>query len=100
MPAGGLLRCEISRLRVCYNQGKKQAGYLAERKIKMATDREMKANKEEKLFDLLMARRLLKKGKIKEAEDYLETAEERTHSGMTVEEIETVSARVDRAIKV
>jgi hypothetical protein len=65
----------------------------------MATDREMKAYKEEKLFDLLMAKRLIKKGKVKEAEKYLETAEERTYSGMTVEEIETVSSRVTRTIE-
>jgi len=65
----------------------------------MATDREMKAYKEEKLFDLLMAKRLISKGKVKEAEKYLTTAEERTYSGMTVEEIETVSSRVNRNIE-
>jgi hypothetical protein len=64
----------------------------------MATDREVRAVKEEKYFDLLMARRLIKKGKIKEAEEYLSTAERRTQSGMTAEEIDAVKERVSQDV--
>lgn len=61
-------------------------------------DREMRAYKEEKFFDLHLARRLLNEGKVKEAEKYLEMAEERTFSGMNADEIDAVKERVTRAM--
>jgi len=64
----------------------------------MATDREMRAYKEEKLFDLRMARKLIKKGKVAEADKYLETAEVRTFSGMNAEEIDAIEARVNQVL--
>ncbi|MCL2363573.1 MAG: hypothetical protein FWC71_02790 [Defluviitaleaceae bacterium] len=64
----------------------------------MATDRELRAHKEEKYFDLMMARRLIKNGKVDEAVKYLEIAEDRTQSGMTAEEIDAVKERVSRTV--
>jgi len=61
-------------------------------------DRELKSIKEEKLFDLHYARCLLKKGSVKEAEKYLATAEDRSQSGMTADEIDAVKERVNRTI--
>jgi hypothetical protein len=65
----------------------------------MATDREMKAHKEEKLYDLVMVKRLFKRGDLKELEMYLKMAEDRTQSGMTIEEIEMVTSRVTRTLE-
>jgi len=65
----------------------------------MATDRELRAQKEEKLFDLQMARKMLKSGKTQEAIKYLETAEIRTTSGMNAEEIDAIEARVAKALE-
>ena len=65
----------------------------------MASEREMQAYKEDKLFDLVMANRLIAAGKIDEAQHYLSLAEVRTQSGMRKEEIEAVSDRVTKTIK-
>jgi len=60
----------------------------------MATARELRTQKEEKLFDLRMAREMLKNGDMNEAIKYLETAEIRTTSGMNEDEIDETEARV------
>ena len=65
----------------------------------MASEREMQAYKEDKLYDLYMTNRLLAKGKIKEAQHYLRQAEFRTQAGMRKEEIEAVSDRVSKSME-
>ena len=61
-------------------------------------DREMRAAKEEKLFDILVMKKLLEAGKKDHAEAFLDTVEERTLSGMNAEEIDAVKERANRAV--
>jgi len=61
-------------------------------------DREMRAIKEEKLFDILVVKKLLEGGKTKDADRFIDSIEERTLSGMTAEEIDAVKERANRAV--
>jgi len=64
----------------------------------MPSEKEMKAQKEDKLFDIHYARVLLESGKALEARRYLSVAEERSISGMDADEIDAVRERVKRAV--
>jgi hypothetical protein len=65
----------------------------------MPSDREIRVQKEEKLFDVYKTKKLLEAGMMPEALAFLVDVEERTHSGMTAEEIDAVKERVHRTMK-
>ena len=64
----------------------------------MPSDREIRVQKEEKLYDINKTKKLLEAGKIPEALNFLRDVEERTHSGMTADEIDAVKERVNRSM--
>ena len=64
----------------------------------MASEREMQAYKEDKLYDLVMVNRLITAGDYEEAKYYLAQAEARTQAGMRKEEIEAVSDRITKSM--
>jgi len=61
------------------------------------TDRELKTNQENKLFELYYIEKLHKNGESERLEMYLTTESEKAQSGMTAEEIDAVRQRVQRA---
>ena len=64
----------------------------------MPSDREIRMQKEEKLYDINKTKKLLEAGKVPEALEFLRDVEDRTLSGMTAEEIDAINERVNRNI--
>jgi len=62
------------------------------------TDREMKEKQEDRLYENLLASRLIKEGKTAKLQEYLGMMGVKAQNGMTADEIDAVSDRVNRAI--
>ena len=63
----------------------------------MPSEREMKVQQEDRLFDILLLKKFAKDGKERNHDEYLDTMAERAQSGMNAEEIDAVRERVSRA---
>ena len=65
----------------------------------MPTEREIKIQQEDKLFDILLILELLGDVKVKNLNSFLKMASEKAKSGMTADEIYAVKERVAQTIK-
>jgi len=63
------------------------------------TDRELRTNQENKLFEIYTMQRMYDEGRLEELRNHLESEGEKAQSGMTSEEIDAVRERVNRAQK-
>ena len=63
----------------------------------MPSERELKTQQEDKLFDILHIHQLIKDGKTEKLNDYLRLSIEKAQSGMSADEIDAVRERVTRA---
>ena len=65
----------------------------------MASERELKTQQENTLFDVFMLVRLLEEGKTSELKNHLMMLSEKAQSGMSADEIDAVRERVSRTCK-